>query len=71
MAHNLWCMLLLEFEDLIVHYSETHHISHGVLHISSAVHKHLQFLCSPPSEGKENKNQNNLFRFIIPFLVAH
>jgi hypothetical protein len=22
---------------------------------------------SPPSEGKESKNQNNLFRFIIPF----
>jgi len=33
MAHILWCILLLEFEDLIVHYSETHHISWNSAHI--------------------------------------
>lgn len=44
-----------------------HNTFHGILRVSSAVQKHLQFFCSPPSEGKENKNQNNLFGFIIPF----
>jgi hypothetical protein len=61
MAHILWCMLLLKFEDPIAHYLETRHFFWDSTYILCSPRPSLIVLVFSKSANRERKNQNNEF----------
>ena len=55
-GHILWCVLLLQFADLIAHYLETRHFSWDSAHILSSARRSLIALVFSQSANRQNNS---------------